>query len=106
VYMIGTLLCVFCVVDVAYLRMLLGGTYLDFLKRIYASCKIYLNTLHKVDTLASFIGQLDLLASCAVYSDILYRVSSTSRQHMCVTSTAEFSEKYFGHGTLCTLVNI
>jgi hypothetical protein len=78
-----------CAVEGGYLRGLLEGTYLDFLYRICACCKIYLDTLYKVDTLASFIGQIDLLALCAVYADVLYRVSSTSRQHVYDTSTAE-----------------
>jgi len=65
----------------------------------------YIDTLYKVDILASFIGHTDLLASCAVYADILYRVSSTSRQHVYGTCNAEFSD-FFCHGTLCTSVNI
>ena len=98
-----------CAVEGGYLRGLVEGTYLDFLYRICACCKIYLDTLYKVDTLASFIGQIDLLALCAVYADVLYRVSSTSRQHVYDTSTAEVSEFFFlsfDHGTLCTSVNI
>lgn len=89
-----------CAVDGGYLRMLLGGTYLDFLYRIYAYCKIYIDTLYKVYTLASFIRQIGLLASCAVYADILYRVSSTSRQHVYDTSTAEISDFFLSRNTL------
>ena len=54
-----------CSVNGGYLPVLLGSTYLDF--------------LHKVDTLASFIGQIDLLASCAVYADMscMWLISAT-----------------------------
>ena len=87
-------------VDGGNLRMLLRGTYLDFLYRTYAYCKINLDTLHNVDTLASFTGQVDLLASCAVYADISYRVSSTSRQHVYDTSTAEVSNFFLEGGVM------
>jgi hypothetical protein len=95
VYRTDTLLYVFVCCRRWISSCVVRGTYLYFLYRIYAYCKIYLDTLYKVDNLASFIGQIDLLASCAVYADILYRVSRTSQQHVYDTYTAKVSEFFF-----------